>query len=84
MSVHVDTNKNVNWMDSRGFWTFYILLLASLYMAMPIVFPSHGDALTAMNAIHGAVRQELLLFIYYNKSLDNGEEMSIVMLLGGF
>ncbi|KAF1792413.1 ORM protein [Phytophthora cactorum] len=49
MSAHVDTNKNVNWMDSRGFWTFYIMLLASLYMAMPIAFPTHGDALTAVS-----------------------------------
>ncbi|ETI45488.1 hypothetical protein F441_09869 [Phytophthora nicotianae CJ01A1] len=55
MTAHVDTNKNVNWMDSRGFWTFYIMLLASLYMAMPIAFPSHGDALTAVNVIHGVV-----------------------------
>ncbi|KAF1773834.1 ORMDL family [Phytophthora cactorum] len=37
MSAHVDTNKNVNWMDSRGFWTFYIMLLALLNVIHGVV-----------------------------------------------
>lgn len=54
VAAHVETNKNVNWMDSRGFWTFYILLLCSLYMAMPVVVPP-PNAWTAVNVLHGVV-----------------------------
>lgn len=54
-SVDVDTNKNVNWMDSRGFWTFYGLLLGSLYMATPVLVPS-PHKWTVVNVVHGIVR----------------------------
>ncbi|KAF1334448.1 Orm1-like protein, partial [Globisporangium splendens] len=50
----IDTNKNVNWMDSRGFWTFYALLLGSLYMATPILVPSPHQW-TVVNVVHGIV-----------------------------
>lgn len=51
----IDTNKNVNWMDSRGFWTFYALLLGSLYMATPVLVPSPHQW-TFVNVLHGIVR----------------------------
>jgi hypothetical protein len=54
VAAHVETNKNVNWMDSRGFWTFYIMLLGSLYMAMPIIVPA-PNVWTAVNVLHGVV-----------------------------
>lgn len=50
----VDTNKNVNWMDARGFWVFYSLLLLTLYMVMPVLLPP-PNAWTGVNVIHGVV-----------------------------
>ncbi|KAJ0410364.1 hypothetical protein P43SY_002696 [Pythium insidiosum] len=54
MGDDVNTNKNVNWMESRGFWTFYVLMIASIYMAMPLLVPA-SEAWTYVNVIHGVV-----------------------------
>ncbi|DAZ94448.1 TPA: hypothetical protein N0F65_002766 [Lagenidium giganteum] len=52
--ITVNTNKNVNWMESRGFWTFYILILLVIYTATPLFVPAQ-DCWTAVNVFHGVV-----------------------------
>jgi hypothetical protein len=51
----VSLNKNVNWIESRGFWTFYVILLGCLYAAMPLFVPAR-EAWTYVSVIHGLVR----------------------------
>jgi hypothetical protein len=53
----VNLNKNVNWMESRGFWSFYILLLSVIYMSMPF-FVAPEDAWTGVNIVHGIVSKK--------------------------
>ncbi|TMW62906.1 hypothetical protein Poli38472_005524 [Pythium oligandrum] len=60
--VEVSTNKNVNWMESPGFWTFYTLLLASIYMAMPLFVPP-VEAWTYVSVIHGVVSFAIMHWI---------------------
>jgi len=50
----VSLNKNVNWIESRGFWTFYVILLGCLYAAMPLFVPAR-EAWTYVSVIHGLV-----------------------------
>lgn len=53
--ISVNINKNVNWMETRGFWTFYVLVIGMSYMAMPFFVPAN-EVWTAVNVIHGLVR----------------------------
>lgn len=79
----IDTNKNVNWMDSRGFWTFYALLLGSLYMATPVIVPSPHQW-TFVNVLHGIVRTCLCVrcvCVYVRVlllALDTSEKASVL------
>lgn len=72
VDLSVSTNKNVNWMDSRGFWTFYILLLSVLYIAMPIFVPTR-DAWTAVSIIHGVI--SFLIMHWIKGSPDDTNSM---------
>ena len=47
-------NKNVNWMNSPHFWTFYMLLLLAARAWMPL-FVVENHAWTATNVVHGVV-----------------------------
>ncbi|CCI49500.1 hypothetical protein ABG067_002380 [Albugo candida] len=52
--ISVNINKNVNWMETRGFWTFYVLVIGMSYMAMPFFVPAN-EVWTAVNVIHGLI-----------------------------
>ena len=56
-AMQADTNKNVNWISSPFFWLAYVLLLASIRLAIYLFTPPNNEkwGWTLLNLAHGAV-----------------------------
>jgi len=55
-----NTNVNVNWLDNRGIWAWYLGMLACGWLVLTTIVEDAGLAWTYVHLLHGVVSYFLL------------------------